>query len=217
MAYNIELNKTKPNKFFLIRFTLLLSLLFYGCLHSAHPKEDKNIHEGDIIFLSSNSPRAGAIKIASRSPYSHVGVVIQTKKGLKVFEAVQPVRFTSIDKFIARGNLVLIKRLKDNTLVTEKSARKFRKLAASWVGKNYDGTYRWSDSRMYCSELVWKLYDRAFDIQLVPLRRLEQYSLKSPVVRTALRKVYGKKIPYKQTVIAPGDLANSEYLRRVDL
>ncbi|MES0491206.1 MAG: YiiX/YebB-like N1pC/P60 family cysteine hydrolase [Leptospirales bacterium] len=209
----------KQKSFALLVFTAVLFTVLYGYQKNGNRTNVINniIKEGDIIFLASNSARAKAIQIASKSPYSHVGVVIRTGKSLMVFEAVQPVRFTSLNKFMARGNLVLVKRLKNDNVMTDNKTKKFRALASNWAGKNYDGTYRWSDSRMYCSELVWKLYDRAFGIKLASLRRLSDYSLDHPVVRAALKRVYGKSIPYKQTVIAPGDLANSELLRVVDL
>ena len=33
-------------------------------------------------------------------------------------------------------------------------------------GKNYDLTFEWSDDKIYCSELIWKIYKRSTGIEI---------------------------------------------------
>jgi hypothetical protein len=45
-------------------------------------------------------------------------------------------------------------------------------LARRWLGKHYDAAFRWTDDRLYCSELAWKLYDRAIGVRVAEPKAL---------------------------------------------
>jgi hypothetical protein len=79
-------------------------------------KEQVIFKAGDIIFQSSVSPQCDAIKQATQSAYTHCGIIFQWKDSWMVFEAVQPVKRTKIEDFIARGKdqHYVVKRLKDS-------------------------------------------------------------------------------------------------------
>ena len=64
---------------------------------------DTNFREGDIVFQTSGSGQSLAIQLATHSPYSHCGILIEKNGQLLVFEAVQPVKFTPIDQWIKRA------------------------------------------------------------------------------------------------------------------
>ena len=51
-----------------------------------------DLQDGDIIFQSSNSPLSIAIQLATKSKYSHCGIIFKEKGAWYVYEAVQPVR-----------------------------------------------------------------------------------------------------------------------------
>jgi uncharacterized protein YycO len=40
-------------------------------------------------------------------------------------------------------------------------------------GKKYDIYFGWDDQRIYCSELVWKIYKRGANIEIGKLQRLK--------------------------------------------
>ena len=61
------------------------------------------LQPGDIIFHVSRSAQSKAIQLATKSPYSHVGVVESGSDGLVILEAVQPVKRTPVGEWIARG------------------------------------------------------------------------------------------------------------------
>jgi hypothetical protein len=74
------------------------------------------------------------------------------------------------------------------------------------VGKNYDLTFEWNDDRIYCSELVYKIYKRGAGVSVGTLQKLRDFNLNSPIVRAKLNERYGKNIPLNETVISPGSI-----------
>ncbi len=59
---------------------------------------------GDIIYQSSDYQQSKAIKLATHSKYSHVGlIIVNDKKETMVLEAVQPVQMIPIKAWIERN------------------------------------------------------------------------------------------------------------------
>jgi uncharacterized protein YycO len=81
---------------------------------------------------------------------------------------------------------------------------KMKEEAKKLVGKNYDLTFEWNDDRIYCSELVYKIYERGAGVSIGTLQKLQDFNLNSPLVRAKLNERYGKHIPLNETVISPG-------------
>ena len=79
-------------------------------------------------------------------------------------------------------------------------------------GKNYDSTFEWTDKKIYCSELIWKIYYQATGIQIGKLKKLKDFDLTSLKVKQIMAKRYGVKIPLNNTVISPDDIFKSELL-----
>jgi hypothetical protein len=132
---------------------------------------------GDLIFQTSLSAQAKAIQLATHSPFSHMGVVYEQAGQFYVFEAVGPVKLTPIEQWIARGkdDAYSLKRLKRPLEKAEMD--KMYQIGQEWMGKSYDLAFDWSDDKLYCSELVWKLYKSATGIILFEYqtRRLRNY------------------------------------------
>ena len=84
-----------------------------------------------------------------------------------------------------------------------------------FAGKNYDFTFGWSDDRIYCSELVWKIYKRALGIELGKTQKLKEFNLNNAIVRKKLEERYKGNIPYEETVISPAAIFESDYLETV--
>ena len=83
-------------------------------------------------------------------------------------------------------------------------------------GKPYDLTFEWSDARIYCSELVWKAYERAFGLRLGETQRLAEFDLADPLVAAKLRERYGTTLPLQDPVISPQAIFDSAELVLVD-
>ncbi len=58
---------------------------------------------GDIIFQVSRASQSRAIQLATHSDYSHTGIVVMRNSEPYVFEAIGPVAYTPLQKWIAQG------------------------------------------------------------------------------------------------------------------
>ena len=151
------------------------ALLFASSLPAAEGWRD-----GDIIFQTSRSAQSVAIQRATRSPYSHVGVIFMRDGKPFVFEAIATVRYTPLASWIARGEggRYIVKRTKVE--LNSAQIAKLRSSAKSFEGKPYDSYFEWSNQRIYCSELVWKLYRQALGLELGRLQKLREFELDDP-------------------------------------
>lgn len=179
---------------------------------------DIPVREGDILFQTLHSSLSEAIQIASRSTYTHVGVVLFKEGQPFVFEAVEPVKFTPLHYWIAQGEggRCVIKRLRHaEDLLTDSSRMALHALAAKFEGLHYDLEFSWTDSRMYCSEIVWKLFQRAVSVEVGRPQKLKEFDLSSSVVQRKLAERYGTAIPLEETVISPQAIFESALLETV--
>lgn len=170
---------------------------------------------GDIIFIHSNSDLSSPISLATESNYTHCAIY-WNMKGTRptIFEACSEVEMTPFNEFITekKGSLLLVLRLKENKKIFDNLKQaKLSSSFQSWLGKEYDGKFLWSDEEMYCSELVYKLYEAA-GVKLCELKKLGDFDFSSPEVQKELKARYGDKIPMKEPVIAPVDLIYSNLL-----
>ncbi|OOG24151.1 hypothetical protein B1C78_09505 [Thioalkalivibrio denitrificans] len=174
--------------------------------------------DGDIVFQDSGAPESLAIQLATDSPYSHVGIVFMVDGEPVVWEAVNPVRATPFDAWVARdpdGHFV-VKRLEnaDETL-DEEGAAALRRAVKAFAGRPYDFRFSWSSDALYCSELVWKAYDKGLGIRLSDPRPMGDYDLGHPEVRAQLRERFGVDVPLEEQVVSPAALFHSPQLRKV--
>lgn len=193
---------------------ITLIVLLGGC-----QKENGHIFQnGDILFQSLNSPQCQAVKIATGSQYSHCGMINIIDGKVFVLEGLQPTMLTPIDEWIKRGidEHYAVKRLKDlSEQMPAQVKSKVVSVGSRYLGKDYDIYFGWSDSLIYCSELVWKVYKEAWGIELCPLRKLKDFNLSHPVVQAKLHERYGDNFPLEEPVVAPSDLFDSELLEEV--
>jgi Permuted papain-like amidase enzyme, YaeF/YiiX, C92 family len=177
------------------------------------------VRDGDVVFQTSTSAQSAAIQRATRSPWSHMGIVFLRDGVPFVYEAVDPVRATPLARWVARGvgGRFVAKRLKDaGTVLTPGAVRALRRETERFLGRHYDLAFGWSDDRIYCSELVWKAYDRALGRQLGRLQRLRDFDLEEPLVKRKLAERYGARVPLDEAVISPGAIFDSEELVTVE-
>jgi len=174
------------------------------------------LQEGDIVFSSSALGQGEAIIAATGSPHTHCGIVIQHKGRLMVLEAVQPVGITSVEAFISHSNSGTFKAMRINAAPTPEAYRKARAWAVAQIGRNYDPRFLWDDNNLYCSELVWKIYQKA-GLRLCEPKRFRDYNLKQPAVRKIIDQRFGgmDRVPMDEMVVAPSDIAASRLLVEV--
>ena len=90
-----------------------------------------------------------------------------------------------------------------------------RQVGESFRGRPYDLTFEWSDERIYCSELVWKIYERALGIEIGALQPLAAFDLSDPVVKQKMRERWGGPPPASEQLISPAAMFASDLLETV--
>jgi uncharacterized protein YycO len=209
-------------------FIYVFISLFFACQKSkdsyfftqktTNKTHQRKYQNGDLIFQTSTSSQSKAIQLATHSKYSHCGLLFENNGNWSVLEAIQPVKFTKLETWINRGenNHFIVKRLKNSHLLTSDKLTKMQKIGKSFLGKDYDLTFEWSDDKIYCSELIWKIYAEGANIELCQLQKLKDFDLSNPVVRNKMEERYGKDIPLDEAVVPPSALLESGLLEEVN-
>jgi hypothetical protein len=188
----------------------LVSLGFAGGVSAS------TLRDGDIIFHTSRSTQSLAIQRATHSPYSHVGVIFMRDGRPYVFEAIAKIQYTPLDQWTARGEggRYVVKRLRRPLSAAQ--VEKLRSAAREFEGKSYDLYFEWSDQRIYCSELVWKIYQRGIGVKVGELQKLREFDLTDATVHAKMRERYGTRVPLEEPVISPGTQFDSPLLETVE-
>ena len=195
----------------LLVFAVFGLLYLLGCSDSLA----EQVRDGDLIFQTSRSEQSTAIQKATRSQYSHMGIVFLKNGSPYVYEAIKTVQYTPLKKWVERGEggHYVVKRLRDaDRILTSQAVKKLRQAGTKFQGKPYDSYFEWSDKRIYCSELVWKIYDRGISIRVGKLQKVLDLDLSDPIVKTKIMERYGNKVPMDETVISPGEMFSSDLL-----
>jgi len=188
-----------------------IGLAVLGCLGmgSYEPRD------GDIIFQTSRSAQSRAIQQATHSPWSHMGIVYVDDGQPFVYEAVGPVRLTPLDRWIERGEegRFAVRRLREaGRILTPQGRARMRQVAEGFRGRPYDSWFEWSDDRLYCSELVWKIYQRGLGVELGALQRMAEFDFSDSLVRVMAEERWGGDVPVDEPVISPDAVFRSDRL-----
>lgn len=197
-----------------MKFINCLILVFISCNNS----DNNDFQNGDIIFHTSKSSQSLAIQQATKSKYSHMGIIYKNGNQFYVYEAVQPVKLTKLNDWIDRGvnKHYVVKRLKNaDQLLTKSVLNKMKQIGERFKDKNYDLYFEWSDERIYCSELVWKIYKQALNIEIGSLQDISEFDLSSQAVKAKIKERYGDNLPQNEKVISPAAMFDSDLLYTV--
>jgi len=197
---------------------IILSLILLISCQSKSVNSIFHFENGDIIFQTSKSSQSKAIQIATKSKYSHMGIVYNVDNKIYIYEAVQPVKLTPLTEWINRGenSHYVVKRLiNSKNILTFENLIKMRDIGDRFIGKNYDLYFEWSDKRIYCSELVWKIYKEALGLEIGKLETLKDFDLTNNIVQSKMIERYGDNIPLNELVISPASMFNSDKLETV--
>lgn len=205
--------KSKPHKqrVSIVLLLLLLSLNFSWGLDY--------LQNGDIVFQKSQSRQSKAIQEATDSEWTHMGILFKRDNKWLVYEAVQPVSVTTLERFQQRSKNrhIIIKRMKKNfvNLQAEKNQRLLYQELVRFHGLNYDFLFQWSDESIYCSELIWKGVFNAFNKSLGTVQRFREMNLDGPYVKQLIKERLeqtGKELDLNEKIITPISIMNSRYL-----
>ena len=211
-------------KYILSVFFISLLVFFVEAEHFSIKKRNTNsldsvsYRSGDIIFQTTTGGQSMAIKLATHSKYTHVGMIFYENNIPFVYEAVQPVKKTPLIEWIDHGvnkHFVVKRLIKADSVLSNEVLNKIKLNFNSFVNKNYDLYFGWSDDKLYCSELVWKLYKNATGLEIGKLHHLKDFDLSSEIVKKKLKERYGNKIPYDEIAISPQAIFDSKLITTV--
>jgi hypothetical protein len=193
---------------------LLVAVAVLGC----SAQSDYQPRNGDIVFQTSQSSQSLAIQLATNSVYSHMGIVYLRDGEPYVFEAVQPVTLTALAAWVERGELghFVAKRLRNaDSVLTPIALQRMRTVGEALAGKDYDLYFEWSDDRIYCSELVWKVFDRGAGIQIGQLETIADFDLTHPAIQAKVHERFGDNVPLNEVVVSPAAMFGASILETV--
>lgn len=204
------------------RFLALL-LIFSQC---AAAFDFNNLQVGDLIFHKSQSQQSAAISEATKSPWTHVGVIIKKPNDLAWY--VAEARLTSLDintldNFVNRGigQEFVVKRF--SNAVLDMSNSDYQAVLVDTImafgGQKYDIFFEWSNKAIYCSELPWKAYRKAFMVMAGNLQEIGELDLTGPNIRKlveAREAIKGSPINLSEPIITPIRMMDSPSLITVN-
>jgi len=213
--------KTYTMTKYILTFTLYFSMFIIACGLKAKDETSSSstkLKNGDIIFQTTSSAQCKAVQLATHSIYSHCGLVFVLDSGVYVLEAVQPVKWTKFKDWTSHGEggHYVVKRVKADQALTDETLKKLKTTGEKYLGKNYDLYFDWSDDRIYCSELVWKVYYQLTGLEVGKLQLLREFDLSSKQVKAKLKERYGNNIPLGSKVISPQSIFASGLLVMVE-
>lgn len=194
---------------------LIATALLLAPAFACSDANDYTPRDGDIIFQMSQSSQSRAIQVVTGSPYSHMGIVHIRDGAPFVFEAVGPVKETPLDTWVTFGarNHFVVKRLRNADVVLDPKALQAMLVSGRvFAGLPYDLKFEWSDERIYCSELVWKIYHRALGVRLTEFETVSDFDLDDPEVRAVVENRWPQGLPEDQRVVSPAAIFSSEHL-----
>ena len=161
---------------------------------------------GDIVFQTSKSQLGPAIEIATGSKITHCGVTLRVNDTMFVYEAVGPVRRVLLSEWIrfGVGERFTVKRLHNATdVMTPQVIEKMLKIYRKLEGRDYDVNFEWSDERLYCSELVYKMFKRGAGVELGRIERFGDFNLDDELVQFWIDMYFPKGPNLKEKVVTP--------------
>jgi len=169
--------------------------------------------EGDIIFQSlPHGDLVEAIEGATHSPYSHCGVVLQRDGQWVVAEAIISVRETPLLRWMQRGREagVAVYRLKPEF---QSNIPEFKTQTLSYLDRPYDYDFEMSDKAIYCSELIYKAFQKTTGETLGQTQKLGELDWK-PFEQT-IRDFQAGGLPLERVMITPEALSKADQFQLV--
>jgi len=192
----------------LIIFTLTATNVFAMGRGRPAPEEPRtvvNYAEGDIIFIQSQTQQAAALREATESVWTHVGLLIKKSSKWYVAEAIGPLKETPLADFIARSKnksyrIYRFKHFDAATMATTMKARLPK------YNKPYDIYFEWSQERIYCSELTYHVMKDVTGFELGRVQKMKEMKLDGPYVQALIDKRLtdiGKELNPDEDIVTP--------------
>ena len=200
-----------------IRVLLLVVLLFLCAFWlrldrlAGYYLSDKQ--EVDIVFQSlPHGELVDAIEGVTQSEWSHCGLLKKVGNKWFVAEALGNVHYTPLQLWIIRGRRSKLEayRLRN---IPEGLTSKIDSGIKRMLGRPYDYHYAPDDSEIYCSELVYKVYDRELNIKVGTWQKLS--ALNWQPYEDFIRSLEPGKMPLDREMVTPVSITKNSNVYRV--
>ena len=169
--------------------------------------------EGDILVQSlPHSELVDVIEGISHAPWSHCGILVRHHGQWEVAEALGSVKYTPLSDWILQGRRFVVKSYRVQHLPADYAAALHRGIE-KFLGRAYDIEYGPDDTKIYCSELVYKVYDRELGIKIGHWQKLGELDWKP--YEAFVRKMERGNLPLDREMITPVELTRSQEVREV--
>lgn len=194
--------------------TLFVSiLLFSGALFAERNPLDKLLAEGDIIFIHSQTEQAAAIAEGTQSSWTHVGIVVKKSGDWHVAESVGPLAITPLKSFIGRSKNKGYKVVRYQKFTPKMMPQMY--VALYKYNQPYDIFFEFSNERIYCSELVYKVFRDVTGTPVGKLQKIKDLKLDGPYVSKLIEErltAIGKELNLEEPIITPVGLLDDKNL-----
>lgn len=168
--------------------------------------------KGDVYFQSlPPTPLSATIEGATRSPYSHCGILNKKDGEWVIHEAIGPVRVTKLKDWIQQGEggQFDVFRLRDQY---RSRIDDLLRATERYMGRPYDILYDFDDETIYCSELIFKSFKEVFDEDLGVVVTLGDLDWKP--YESFIRSI-DPSLPLSRKMITPKHLSEAVQLEQV--
>lgn len=177
----------------------------------AQPVEVETILEdGDLLLQRSTSAQSVAIAEASGSPLTHVGLYFERDGAPWVIEAVGPVRWIELTDWVAQGenSWFVVARHEGVAALSDDALARVRAEAESFLGTPYDRLFEWSDDVIYCSELVYKAFERGVGLEVGVVTTVGELELEGDAVQGLIRQRLEHDPNLEEPIVTPGSIVD---------
>ena len=192
----------------------LFTFIFFGC-----SPDLSVVNDGDIIFQNSETAQSKIIQSVTKAKYNQCGLVLSDSTGnLFVCEVLDTVTQIPLENWVKKGTdkHFVVMRLKNaNNILSKGILSKMKKIASLQIGKPFDEQFSWDDSKLYCSELVYKIYYYTTGLELAAPSTLKSFDLSNDTLKKNLNELYHGKIPLTELCISPQQIVESSMLEKI--
>jgi len=194
-AFYLSKNKRKFLTFSTVPLILVTIIVLYIDFSKNKEREERiemnnkmdkaefyHLKTGDLLFQKVVDKDS----LSSDTTYNNMGIAFIDGENYALLETKDQVQYVSIRKWVENGNnnKYVAKRLRNaDSLLTSLGIQYLKREAKNNILKKYDNSTDWSDNEMYNAELIWKIYERAFNIELGSLDTIKVDSIKRLEIR----------------------------------
>lgn len=200
-----------------VRLAALVAVLLGGCAVyrvdrvATYWMADKR--EGDILFQSlPHGDLVDTIEGVTQSEWSHCGILIRRDGTWYVAEAIGEVRYTPLYLWVVRGRASKVAAYRVKELPPD-SSQALNSGVRALLGRPYDFRYAPEDDEIYCSELVYKVFDRSLGIRIGTWERLGDLNWEP--YEAVIRDMESGGLPLDRLMITPVGLTRSPLVEQV--